>query len=157
MARGSRRATALSWRRLDLREPGDQRRLGRQRHALGGATLQDLAQLADLLDLLCAEIAHRRAAIGLARHDADVLELGQRLAHRMTLGVEALHQHVLDQPLARLQPPEQDVELERAHEVARRRSRASRLRLRLFRSIGTTVMLTAARVSGDDAHLPSFQ
>ena len=117
MARGSRRATALSWLRLNRLEPGDQRRIGRQRHALGGAALQDLAQLADLLDLLRAEVAHRRAAVGLARHDADALELAERLAHRMALGAEALHQHVLDQALARLQPSEQDVELERAHEV----------------------------------------
>ena len=61
MARGSRLATALSCRAWISLQAGNQRRIGGQRHALGGAPLQDLAQLADLLDLLGA-VKSRTAA-----------------------------------------------------------------------------------------------
>ncbi len=100
--------------RLQLRK---QRGAGRQRHALRGTAVQRCTQLRDLLHLLRREITHGRAAVGCARYDAHALQLDKGLANGMPLGAEALHQRVLDEPFAWPQVAEQDIELERAHDI----------------------------------------
>src|SRR5204863_6706583 len=79
---------------LNRLELSEQVRCGGQRNALRGSVLQNLTQLANLFNFLCSEIAHRSAAIGCAHDNSHTFEIGQSLAHDVTLCAKALHQCV---------------------------------------------------------------
>ncbi len=70
-----------------------------------------------LLHLFVRDAEHDGATVGDRHHEALVLELAQRLAHRAPARAELARQRRLDQALARLEPAGDDLAAEDLHDL----------------------------------------
>ena len=83
-----------------------------------GLDFEHAAQLVQLLHFLGGEGAHQGAHVLAALDEAHAVQRGQGLAGHMALDVEAGHEVVLHQALARVQPAEDHVLFQRGHHGA---------------------------------------
>lgn len=80
-------------------------------NALHGKAVKRRPHVVEFLDLTGRIVAHQHTPIGTAHDNAQLLKFAEGATDNMPLGIEAARQILFDQPLPRLQPTEDDVEL----------------------------------------------